>query len=280
MIHTKAEILLNQKVAPDHFKMVLGLNGFKGEIKPGQFFHIRAGSDYDPLLRRPLSFHRVGDKPNIIELLYKVVGKGTQLMSRRSKGTYLDVIGPLGNGFKIEKAQRNFIIVAGGIGVAPFLALCDELAKFRKKSITVILGAKFADYIVCEKEFKDLGADVLIVTEDGSKGTKGLATDVLVDVIKRFDLRGTIGPLADKDTSGITIGSYHPLVGVYTCGCKDMLKEIAKICKYYKLKVQASLEERMGCGLGACLGCVVNTINGYKRVCKDGPVFDLEEIVF
>lgn len=280
MVHTKAEILLNQRIASDHFKMVLRLEGFKGAIKAGQFFHIRAGSDYDPLLRRPLSLHRLGDKPNVIELLYKVVGRGTQLMSRRSKGTYIDVIGPLGNGFKIEKAQKNFIVVSGGMGVAPLLALCDELARFRKKNITVILGARTADYIVCEKEFKDLKADVLVTTEDGSKGTRGLVTDMLTDVIKEFDLREAAGPLAGEDTSSIIIGDYHPHVGVYTCGCSGMLKEVAKICKYYRLRAQASLEERMGCGLGACLGCVVNTINGYERVCKDGPVFDLGEVVF
>ncbi len=280
MVHTKAEILLNQKIGPDYFKIVLRLNDFNDTVKPGQFFHIRAGTDYDPLLRRPLSLHRLGDELNVVELLYRVVGKGTQLMSRRSKGTYLDVIGPLGNGFKIEKAQRNFIIVAGGMGAAPLLALCDELAKFRKKSITVILGAKTADYIVCEKEFRDLGTNVLVITDDGSKGTTGLATDMLVEVIKKFDLRETAGPLTDKDTSSITIGSYHPSVEVYTCGPKDMLKEIAKICRHYNLKAQASFEERMGCGLGACLGCVVNTVNGYKRVCKDGPVFELSEIMF
>jgi len=166
------------------------------------------------------------------------------------------------------------------MGTAPLMALCDQLAGFRKKNITVILGAKTADYIVCEKEFKALKANVLTVTEDGSKGTKGLVTDVLVDVIKKFDLREKTPALADKNTSGITIASYRPLVGVYTCGCKAMLGEVAKICKYYRLKAQASLEERMGCGLGACLGCVVNTTSGYKRVCKDGPVFDLSEIIF
>lgn len=280
MIHTKAKILVNQRIAPDHHKMVLELEGFKGAIKPGQFFHIRSGTDYDPLLRRPLSLHRLGDRPNVVELLYKIVGRGTHLMSRRSKGTYLDAIGPLGNGFKIEKAQENFIIVAGGMGIAPLLALCDELAKFRKKTITVILGARTADYVVCENEFRDLKANVIITTEDGSRGNKGLVTDMLVNVIKEFDLRETTGPLADKHTSGITIGNYHPLVGVYTCGCTPMLKEVKKICKHYNVQAQGSMEERMGCAIGACLGCVVETTNGYKRVCKDGPVFNLEEIIF
>ncbi|MFH0732816.1 MAG: dihydroorotate dehydrogenase electron transfer subunit [Candidatus Omnitrophota bacterium] len=280
MIHTKAEILVNQRIAPDYFNMVLRLESFKGAIKPGQFFHIRAGSDYDPLLRRPLSIYRAGNRPNIIELLYKVVGRGTQLMCRRSKGTYLDVIGPLGNGFKIEKTQTNFIIVAGGMGAAPLMALCDELVKFRKKHITVILGAKTADYIICEREFRSLKANVVVVTEDGSRGERGLVTDALVGVIKRFDLRNNSGSLAEKDASEVTIASYHPQVGLYTCGCKPMLKEVAKICRYYKLKAQGSFEERMGCGLGACLGCVINTTGGYKKVCKDGPVFDLAEVVF
>ena len=166
------------------------------------------------------------------------------------------------------------------MGVAPLVALCDELAKFKKKNITVILGAKTVDYIVCEKEFKDLKAKVVVTTEDGTRGIKGLVTDALVDIIKQFDLREDAGKLQSKDISSATIGSYYPQVGVYTCGCKAMLKEIARICKYYRIKAQASMEERMGCGVGACLGCVVNTTKGYKRVCKDGPVFDLEEIIF
>lgn len=310
MIHTKAQILLNQKIALDHFRMVLSLGGFKGTIKPGQFFHIRAGSDYDPLLRRPLSIHRLGSKPNILELLYKVAGKGTHLMSRRSKGTYLDVIGPLGNGFKIPSEPSNFILIAGGIGVAPLMALADELAKFRKRSITVILGAKTKDYITCKRELKDLGAEVIVVTEDGSEGEKGLASDILEDVIEQFDLRKAdsaftpleikrrhgrrfkflTGPVRKtfsnragfitKDTAHITIGDYRPEVGLYGCGPVAMLKEVAKIARYYRIQTQASLEERMGCGVGACLGCVVKTRAGYKRVCKDGPVFDLEEVVW
>lgn len=280
MVHTKAEILLNQKIAPGHFRMVLSLEGFKDSIRPGQFFHIRSGSDYDPLLRRPLSVHRLGSKPNIVELLYKVVGKGTHLMSRRSKGTYLDIIGPLGNGFKIPKSQSNFILVAGGMGVAPLMALADDLAKFRKRSITVILGAKTKDYLTCKKELQELRAKITVVTEDGSEGEKGLVTGLLEDVIEQFDLRKTDSPLTSKDAARITIGDYRPEVGLYVCGPTAMLKKVARIARHYRIQTQASLEERMGCGLGACLGCVVKTRAGYKRVCKDGPVFDLEEIVW
>lgn len=280
MMHTKAEILINQKIAPDYFRMVLSLEGYKGTIRAGQFFHIRAGSDYDPLLRRPLSVHRLGPKSNLVELLYKVVGKGTQLMSRRSKATYLDVIGPLGNGFKISAETPDFILIAGGMGIAPLMALADELAKLRKRSITVILGAKTREHITCKRELMDLGAKVAVVTEDGSEGEKGLATDILKDIIEQFDVRKTGYPSTSKDTARFTIGDYRPEAGLYACGPMAMLKEVAKICRYYRLQAQASLEERMGCGLGACLGCVVKTGAGYKRVCKDGPVFNLEEVLW
>ena len=282
MIHTKAEILTNQEIAPGYFKMVLHLEGFKGVIKPGQFFHTKAGSDYDPLLRRPVSVHRLGAKHNIVELLYKVIGKGTHLMSRRSRGTYLDVIGPLGNGFKISKPQPNFILIAGGMGIAPLMALADELAKFRKRSITAILGARTRAFIVCKKELQDLGAKVIVVTDDGSEGQKGVASDALKTAIEHFDLRKKPGSLSPKNKTQppITIGDYRPAVSLYACGPTAMLKDIAKIVRYYRIDTQASLEERMGCGIGACLGCVVKTKSGYKRVCKDGPVFNLEEILW
>ncbi|MFH1868908.1 MAG: dihydroorotate dehydrogenase electron transfer subunit [Candidatus Omnitrophota bacterium] len=280
MIHAKAEILLNQEIMPDHFKMVLSLKDFDSAIRAGQFFHIRAGSDYDPLLRRPLSVHRLGPKPNVVELLYRVAGKGTHLLSRRSKGTYLDVIGPLGNGFKVPRSQSNFIIIAGGMGVAPLLALVDELAQFRKQSITVILGAKTQSHITCKKEFQELKAKVEVVTEDGSAGEKGLATDILESVVEQFDLRKTDSPLTTKDAAKITIGDYCPEVGLYACGPVGMLRAVAKIARQHRIQTQASFEENMGCGVGACLGCVIRTKDGYKRVCKDGPVFDLEDIVW
>jgi len=280
MKHVKAEILLNQEAAEAHFKMVLKLPGFKEHARPGQFFHIKAGNDYDPLLRRPISIHRINSRPDIVELLYKVVGKGTQLMSRRSKGTYLDVIGPLGNGFKVPKNQSNFILVAGGMGAAPLLGLADSLAQFRKRTITVILGARTKDAIVCEKEFKEIGANIIVVTEDGTKGEKGLATGVLESVIEQFDLRKTDSPFVGKDAARLTIGEYGPEVGLYACGPYAMLKSVAAIAQYYKMQTQVSLEERMGCGIGACLGCAIKTKSGYKRVCKDGPVFRLEEIMW
>jgi len=280
MIQTKAEILLNQNIAIGHHKLVIRLDGFKEKIRPGQFFHIKAGSDCDPLLRRPFSIHRVGSSPNIIEFLYKVVGKGTHLISRRSKGTYLDVIGPLGNGFKVPKSQSNFILVAGGMGIAPLVALADELAQFRKRTITAIIGAKTKTLLTCEKELKELGVELIVATEDGSSGMKGLATAALSGAIEQFDLRKTELPHTKKQRADLTIGDYRPEVGVYACGPTAMLKAVSNVTRKYKIQTQVSLEEKMSCAVGACLGCAVKTKTGYQMVCKDGPVFDIEEVIW
>ena len=280
MPNTRAEILINQQVIQDHYRMVLKLDGNDKPVRPGQFFLIKANSDYDPLLRRPLSVHRISSRPNIIEFLYRVTGKGTQIMSRRSKGTSIDLLGPLGTGFRVPRSQSNFILVAGGIGVAPLVALSDELAKFRKRSITVILGAKTRSLLTCEQEFKEVGARVIVATEDGSQGDKALASEVLEDLIKEFDLRKSTSPFTSKDTSLITIGDYRPEVGLYACGPVGMIRSIAQIARHHRIQIQASLEERMACGIGACLGCAIKTRSGYKTVCKDGPVFDLEDIVW
>ncbi|MDD5504735.1 MAG: dihydroorotate dehydrogenase electron transfer subunit [Candidatus Omnitrophica bacterium] len=279
-LQTKAEILINKEIAPGHFKMALCIEGFAGKARPGQFLHIRAGAGYEPLLRRPISVHRISDRQDIVELLYKVNGKGTQLMSRRSKGTFLDVIGPLGNGFKVPKGQSNFVLIAGGMGVAPLVALADRLATYRKKAITVIIGAKDAASVVCVKEFQEIGAKVIVVTEDGSRGDRGLATAMLEKIIGDFDIRKASLRAGPRSVSDVTIGDYAPEVGLYACGPMGMLASVAKIVKPYKIKTQGSFEERMGCGVGACFGCAIKTQRGYERVCKEGPVFDLADIVW
>jgi dihydroorotate dehydrogenase electron transfer subunit len=280
VLQFKAEILMNQEIAPGHFKMALYLGPHKIKIRPGQFFHIKAGTSYDPLLRRPISVHRINAKPNIAELLYRVVGKGTQLMARRSKGTRIDILGPLGNGFRVPKGQSNFILVAGGMGIAPLVALADQLATFRKKTITAILGAKNKDFIVCKKQLQEIGARVVVVTEDGSDGEKGLATAVLEDTIARFDIRKTAPAVQKRQKRQLVIGEYVPEVGLYACGPVGMLRSVAGIARYYNIQSQGSLEERMACGVGACLGCAIKTQRGYERVCKEGPVFDLADIVW
>ena len=268
------EILENKKISADFYRMRIGSSYLAANIAPGQFIEVRTSDSFEPFLRRPFSAHRILNSS--VELLYEVVGKSTKEISSKKAGERLDVIGPLGNGFKINKSQshkvtrsqvRNgrAILIAGGVGVAPLLALAEELAYsverigHRKKIKTyVLIGAKSKSHILCESDFKKIGCEVLVSTEDGSKGKRGLITDVLKDLIyaKRYPLNATI----------------------YTCGPVGMLKAVARIAKDKEAHCQVSLEERMACGVGVCLGCPVKTVSGYKMVCKDGPVFNAEEI--
>ena len=231
------------------------------KAKSGQFLHLRCGVSTDPLLRRPISIHRIGKR--YLEILYNIVGKGTRILSQKEAGDKLDIIGPLGNGFKIYKNSKTLkMLIAGGMGVAPLLALAEELAPYikGKKKFIVILGARTQNHILCDKEFKKLGAEVYIATEDGSRGKRALATELAQEIVSSKKYRW-------QDVS------------VYAAGPMSMVKALCRLMKRCNLESQVSLEERMACGLGACLGCVVDTQSGYKRVCKDGPVFALNALL-
>jgi dihydroorotate dehydrogenase electron transfer subunit len=260
LFQSNAKLIKNIEVAPNYYKMVLAAPSVAKAAKPGQFIDILIGEKYEPLLRRPFSIHRVLDSN--IEILYSVIGKGTRLLSGKKPGERLDILGPLGNGFSILDSRRS-ILVAGGMGVAPLVFLAEKLTsiKHRASSIKhlVFLGAKTKNQILCEKEFKDLGCEVKVTTDDGSGGFKGYVSDLL-----KKELYAT----------------RYTLHAIYACGPKLMLKEIAKISQKNKIPAQISLEEHMACGIGVCFGCAVKTKNGYKRVCKEGPVFNAGDIVF
>ena len=235
------EILQNTPLTSTVYKMVL-----KGDTREftasGQFVNIKLDGFY---LRRPISVCDViGDELTII---YKVVGKGTKAMAEMKTGS-LDVLTGLGNGYDLSKAGDKPLLIGGGVGVPPMFMLCKELIK-QGKDVTVILGFNTKDEVFYEEEFKNLGAKVFVTTVDGTKGTKGFVTDEM-----------------DREYSYF-----------YTCGPEPMLKAI------YKKSVtsgQFSFEERMGCGFGACMGCSCKTVTGYKRICKDGPVLEKEEILW
>lgn len=225
--------------------------------QPGQFITTKIKeSGADPLLRIPLGIHRVSKKT--IRLLYKVVGEGTKLFAAKKKGEEVSILGPLGNGFKLENSEA--IIVAGGHGVAPLYFLAEELIK-KKKKVDFFVGAGTKDHILCVKELKKIGVKVHIATEDGTQGRKGYVTALIEDYLKR-----------------VTRRVLHATF--YACGPKPMLLSVADIAKKWGLSAQISLDAYMACGFGACLGCAVRAKNGYKLVCKDGPVFDAEEIVW
>lgn len=261
MRQLNCKIIENKKTVERFYKMRIEAPYIARKARPGQFIEVRCSCGTDPLLRRPLGVHRV--LKNGIELLYEVVGKSTELLSEKKMGGYLDIIGPLGNGFIYgPKAPRPHapILVAGGIGVAPLVALAESLAYRKKQKTYVLIGAKTKSHILCESEFKKIGCEVKVSTEDGSKGHKGYVTDILKYLLKTINCQSS---------------------GIYACGPHPMLKAVAHMARYVNIPCQVSLEERMACGVGVCLGCPVKIRKqGYKMVCKDGPVFNAEEILW
>ena len=225
------------------YKMTL--SGDTGAItKSGQFVNIKIDGMF---LRRPISVCDCED--GILTLIYKVVGEGTEAMKKMEVGAELDILTGLGNGYDLSKSADTPMLLGGGVGVPPMYMLCKKLIEMGKK-VKVVLGFNTKGEVFYEDEFRALGADVTVTTVDGSYGTKGFVTDVM--------------KVADY--------SYF-----YTCGPEPMLKAIHK-CSV--TSGQFSFEERMGCGFGACMGCSCKTVTGYKRICKEGPVLEKEEILW
>lgn len=253
-----AEILKNEPVAHQNYYMELYVPELAGQAVPGQFLHVRVGESLDPLLRRPLSLHQIDPKQSIIGLLYQVRGKGTEILSRKRAGEKIDVMGPLGKGFKLDFTGNHAVIVGGGIGVAPLYPLARELV-LAGKTVTVLLGARFKEGLLAVKRFLDLGCLVEVATEDGGQGYKGYVTDILEEflVSQKVDF-------------------------VYSCGPEPMLAKVEESCIQRKIPGQVSLEAYMGCGVGACLSCACKMHDGarkkYAKVCTDGPVFAFGEV--
>jgi dihydroorotate dehydrogenase electron transfer subunit len=236
---------------PGHHLIRIEAPEIARESLPGQFITI--GCDHDFILRRPLSIHRV-DNPHQISILFAVVGAGTYWLSQRHEGEKLDLLGPLGNGFSVRPASQKLLLAAGGIGIAPMVFLAQK-ALSDGKSVKLLLGARTKDGLY-PVELLPQGIETLITTEDGSDGEKGKVTDALPGYVDWADQ-------------------------IYVCGPLAMYQSIAKQRGTWKGKppVQVSLEVRIGCGIGACFGCSIKTKNGMKRVCRDGPVFNLDEVI-
>jgi dihydroorotate dehydrogenase electron transfer subunit len=220
------------------------------QAKPGQFVMVRCGEKGEYQLRRPLSIHQ--REGNRIALLFSVVGKGTQWLSQRQPGDRLDLLGPLGNGFTIHPKSKKLLLVAGGIGIAPLVFLADEAVK-KGLSVTMLYGAPTATQLYPSKLLSKVR--LVTATEDGSQGEKGMITDLLPDFIKEADQLLACGPL-------------------------PMYRTMATMPELKNKPVQISLEMRMGCGLGVCYGCTVKTRKSLKQVCKDGPVFELDDVLW
>ena len=237
------EILSNEKIALNVYKMIL-CGDTSGITASGQFVNLKLEGKY---LRRPISICDYDDKT--ITIIYKVVGVGTEQMCEMSAGEKLDVLVGLGNGYNLDKSGNKPLLLGGGVGVPPMYNLCKKLIEQGKK-VSVILGFNTKEEVFLEDDFKALGADVTVTTADGSYGTKGFVTDVMKDIDYTY---------------------------FFTCGPMPMFKAIEATAV---TSGQYSFEERMGCGFGACMGCSCKTKYGNKRICKDGPVLEREEIIW
>ena len=243
------EIQSNEQIAKNVYRMQLA--GDTAGILPGQFVNIRVQGQF---LRRPISVCNISEARGerleargVLTIIYKVVGVGTEAMSHLPVGTQMDVLTVLGNGYDLSKSGDAPLLVGGGVGVPPMYMLARQLREMGKK-VRVILGFNTKEEVFYEEEFRALGCDVTVTTVDGSHGVKGFVTNAL-----------------DGKQS------YY-----YTCGPLPMIKALLQAAG---TKGEVSMEERMGCGFGACMGCTIQTTQGPKRVCKEGPVFAAEELI-
>jgi len=258
MIQIKARIISAIEVIPQTYLFKLAAPEIAAEARPGQFVMVRCGKD--TILPRPISIHRAADGE--IALLFSVVGKGTAWLSQLKKGDAVDIFGPLGNGYTVDPRSKNLLLVAGGMGIAPLRFLAEDAAGLGKK-VTVILGARSASCLIpltppqsmFDKGLMPANFQCVNATEDGSEGFKGLATQLIPHYVEHVDQ-------------------------VFACGPVAMYKTMSQIPALQNIPTQLSLEIMMGCGTGVCYGCTIKTKSGLKQVCKDGPVFEMGEVIF
>lgn len=246
-------VVSNTPLSPRFFHLILD-GGERPAVRPGQFIHIRISDGLEPFFRRPFSIYRAQKH---LEIFYEPVGLGTRRLTAKVPGERLDILGPLGTGFALPpEGTRQVVMIAGGIGVAPFMALSDEL-KGKGYELLLLYGGRSGEHVFDMQAFEDNGCRVAVATDDGSFGVKGRVS-ALFDQIR-----------VDPATTFL-----------YTCGPNPMMAAVQAFAAGKGLRGQVSCEEVMACGLGACLGCSIPTEDGYRTVCHEGPVFDLSTVRF
>lgn len=246
------EVIKNEQLVHGIFKMTIKSKDIAEATMPGQFVHIKVNAGLYPLLRRPISVHRADKAQSLVEIVYHVVGQGTEEFSKLTEGNRIDVMGPLGKGFPVF-SDKKCAVVGGGIGTAPLLELAENL-----DNCDAYLG--FRDCVYTLEAFEQSCNAVFVTTEDGSVGHKGYITEQLEKHLAKYEV-------------------------VYTCGPKPMMQAVVDLCGKSNIECYVSVEERMGCGIGACLvcACKIAAENGqwhHMKACKDGPVFNGKEVLF
>ena len=261
------KVVSNEKLCPRFYRLCIDAKSISKKVLPGQFIHIRVNDTLEPFFRRPFSVYRA---KKYVEIFYEAIGPGTKILADKQKGDNIDILGPVGTPFDMPpRGTKQVVMIAGGIGIAPFLILSDVLRRERSNrrfpegsvfppmELILLYGGRTRGHVYQMKEFKENGCKIFIATDDGSVGVKGRVSKLY--------------PKMNIDSASTYI---------YTCGPNAMMASVQAFARKYKLRGQAACEEVMACALGACLGCSIKTTEGYKTVCCDGPVFDLDEVIF
>ena len=247
-------ILENKKVNAEYYKLIFSSRKLSRGIFPGQFLNIQIENHQGLLLRRPFSYYRV--QGNKIEVLYEILGRGTALLVEKRRGHTLKILGPLGRPFTQKLKGKKRILVAGGVGVPPLVFLAERVKD--TVSPLLLVGCKSKSEVLPKRELSKIKGEVRYATNDGSYGKKGFVTVLLHDILKKENPKSLF---------------------VQTCGPNVMMDAVMKIAREFGAEGEASIDERMACGVGACLGCVVETHEGFKTSCVEGPVFGFHELV-
>lgn len=260
-VNIKAKLIKKEQLKEDIYKFSVEASQIVENAKPGQFIEVRVLDNIEPLLRRPISIYNIDKETGILEFIFQVKGKGTQILAKREIDEELDIVGPLGNGTFEVKDYKNVAIIGGGIGTFPLYELSKELKQDTASNVNIYLGFRSKDFVVLEDEFKAVSDKLVITTDDGTYGIQGFAINEL-----------------KKDIEAAAIDK------IFACGPLPMLKAVQALAKETNILCQISLEEKMACGLGVCLGCAVKTAKSpsdapeYWHVCKNGPVFNASDV--
>ena len=256
----QAKLVNIEQLKNDIFKFSVEAKEIVKISKPGQFIEIRVTDQVEPFLRRPISIYNMDKENGILEFKFQVKGKGTEILSKKQVGDLVDIIGPLGYGTFDYSKYQNLAIIGGGIGIFPLYELAKE-AKNNNKNVNTYLGFRNKEFVVLEKEFNEVSDRLVLTTDDGSYAKQGFAINDLAEDIE----------MGKVDA-------------IYACGPLPMLKAVQKLAIEKDIPCQISLEEKMACGLGVCLGCAVKTAKSpaeapeYWHVCKAGPVFNAKDV--
>ena len=257
LVNETAPMLINEQVGPRLFLTTLKSPEIAAAVQPGQFVHMKVPGMADHILRRPFSIYAADVESGTVDILYQVVGYGSDHMTTLEPGAVTEMVGPVGHGWSIPEGAKKVLIVAGGVGAAPLFMLTEKCVAAGLDTV-VVLGAQTKDALVCKDRYEALlGAEPRVATDDGSYGRAGFCTSLVEEA------------LAEGDVDV-----------VFVCGPTPLMKIVAGQAAAAGVTCFVSMEKRMACGVGACLSCVVETVDGKKRSCVDGPVFPAEKVVW